>query len=496
VNTRDIDDFFAADLPSEPPPEQEAAPVQEPPNSYKKNGVHKIETVIDLTLERGLPVDVNAEKVILGAILLDNEALKEISISIEADDFFLDSHRRICLRMKELYDAGKPIDIVTLANLLNQHKEVETVGGVAYIASLTENLPRRPVIDEYIRIVADKSMARRIMQISSIIIERAADQTETASQTLDILDAELLQLKDRARLLSRRRNPEPFFVGYRTFVTTAPDDIKWTVEGIIQREGSGLVIGDSGASKSLLVFDLAIHLVAGVAWFHHKVPERLKVGLVAREDAPGLSQSRLMRLIEGSSEAVKMFLEGLDLESWLYINTRSQRETWSLQKETDIQEIIEATKERGIHFLFFDVFRALWEGNENDNQETAKVLAAAKRIEREAGCQVCIVHHLSKSDRGTIFDRARGGGINGWKEWGIGITVENPDAEPRDQIRKLHLHTKASVAASPIYYRIDGFEKKVELVEVEPPTQQYTFSKGKKKKESAPIQSNMPYTDD
>jgi RecA-family ATPase len=276
-------------------------------------------------------------------------------------------------------------------------------------------------------------------------------------------------------------------------VSTAPEEIKWTVEGIIQREGSGLIIGDSGASKSLLAFDLAIHLVAGVAWFHHKIPERLRVGLVAREDAPGLSQSRLMRLIEGSSEAVKMFLEGLDLESWLYINTRSQRETWSLQKDSDVQEIIEATKERGIHFLFFDVFRTLWEGNENDNQETAKVLAAAKQIEREANCQVCIIHHLSKSDRGTIFDRARGGGINGWKEWGIGITVENPDAQPRDKIRKMYFHTKASVDADPIHYRIDGYDRKVELVEVDPPTQEYSFKKGKKDKKEPEPQSPIPF---
>lgn len=491
MNTQDVDDFFAADDIPEPPPESQPAPEQEPP-STKRNGNRK-ETVPDLTFEAGMPTNTHAEKTILGAVMLDNQALKEISISLEADDYSLDSHRRIWLRMKDLYDAGRPIDIVTLSAELQKHKEVDVVGGISFLASLTEDLPRRPVIDDYVRTVADKSLARKLMCINSACIARAADQSESATQTLDILEAQLVALKDRARILSRRRNPEPFFVGYRTFVATAPTDIKWTVDGIIQREGSGLIIGDSGTSKSLLAFDLAIHMVAGVAWFHHKVPERLKVGLVAREDAPGLSQSRLMRLIEGSSEAVKMFLSGLDLEDWIYINTRSQRETWSLQKDADIQEIIEATKERGIHFLFFDVFRALWEGNENDNQETAKVLAAAKQIEREANCQVCIVHHLSKSDRGTIFDRARGGGINGWKEWGIGITVENPDAQPRDRIRKLHFHTKGGVEADSIYYRIEGYEKKVELVEVDAPTPEYNFRKGKNKKEPAQTQVQMPY---
>lgn len=494
MNTKDIDDFFAADTVPVPPLEMEddPAPIQEPPNQ-KHNG-YKREPVPVLALDQGLPCNVDAEKTILGAVLLDNAALKEISITLNDDDFSLDSHRRIWLRMADLYAAGRPIDIVTLSSELAKNKEIESVGGVAYLASLTEGLPRRPVIDEYIRLVADKSMARKIMLISSQIIARAADQSESATQTLNVLEAQLVELKDRSRLLSRTRNPEPFFVGFRSFLASAPDTMEWTVEELIQKEGNGLIIGDSGTSKSLLVFDLALHLVGGVAWFHHRIPKRVKVGLVAREDAPGLSHSRLKRLRSGAPESLSMFLDGIDLEDWLYVHTRAQRETWTLQKEADVQEIIESIKERGIQICFFDVFRVLWDGNENDNQETAKVLDAAKRISREANCQVCIVHHLSKSDRGTIFDRARGGGINGWKEWGMALTVDNPDASPKDQIRMIQFHTKASYANDPIYYRIDGYDSTLKLEEVEPPTQQYSNGKGKKKDTPAP-QSSMPYSD-
>ena len=64
--------------------------------------------------------------------------------SHQADDFSLDSHRRIFLRMSELMDASRAVDIVTLSNELARYKEVEAVGGVAYLASLTEGLPRRP----------------------------------------------------------------------------------------------------------------------------------------------------------------------------------------------------------------------------------------------------------------------------------------------------------------------------------------------------------------
>lgn len=493
MNTKDVDDFFAADSIPEPPPE--LAPVKEPP--AKKRKETKKESEPDLRMDVGLPSNIDAEKTIIGAVLLDNEALKEITISLDSDDYSLDSHRRIWVRMKELYEGGHSIDIVTLANLLAKHKEIQAVGGVAYLASLTEGLPRRPKIDEYIRIVADKSIARQIMGISSMIIARAADQSESAVQTLNVLEAQLVALKDRSRVLSRTRNPEPFFIGFRSFLASAPDTTNWTVEGLIQKEGNGLILGDPKTSKSLAVFDLALHLVGGVAWFHHKIPERVKVGLVTREDAPGLSQSRLKRLREGASESLSTFLEYIDLEDWLYVHTRAQRETWTLQKESDVQEIIESIKEHGIQICFFDVFRVLWHGNENDSQETAVVLEAVSRIGRETNCQIGLVHHVSKSDRGTIFDRARGSGIVGWTEWALGISIENPDADPKDRIRKMQFLTKASCEADPIYYRIDGYAEKLCLDEVEAPTPEYSFkhSAKKGKKEPEHKQANMPYRD-
>jgi hypothetical protein len=492
VNTKDVDDFFAMDKTPEPPPEIEEspAPITEP--SPKRNGYKKQAALPELSLDSGLPANVDAEKTILGAVLLDNAALKEISTTVDYEDFSLDSHRRIFHRMIELYESGQSVDIVTLANLLAQKKEVESVGGIAYIASLTEGLPRRPVIDEYVRIIADKSLLRKMMLVCSATIARAADQSEGAPEILAEMQTKLVELNDRIRLISLRKNPEPFFVGFRTFLAAAPDNTEWTVEGLIQKEGNGLILGDPGTSKSLAVFDLALHLVGGVSWFHHRVPKRVKVGLVTREDAPGLSQSRLKRLREGASESLSMFLAGLDLEDWLYVHTRTQRETWTLQNEADIQEIIEAIKERGIQICFFDVFRVLWHGNENDSQETSKVLESVKIIGREAKCQVGLVHHVSKSDRGTIFDRARGSGILGWREWAIGVSIENPDAEPRDRIRKAEFQCKAAGDAPPIYYRIVGEEKTLQLEEVDAPIAQYNFRQGKKGKKE-PETDRIPF---
>ncbi|MGD0730525.1 MAG: replicative DNA helicase [Terracidiphilus sp.] len=154
-------------------------------------------TIPDLTLEAGLPANLDAEKTILGAILLDNAAHAEAAEKIQSDDFSLDSHRRIFLRMTELMDAQRAVDIVTLANELSRYKEVESVGGVAYLASLTEGLPRRPVIEEYIRIVKDKSLLRKLMGICSMAIARAADQSESALDVLGAAEAELIKVTER-----------------------------------------------------------------------------------------------------------------------------------------------------------------------------------------------------------------------------------------------------------------------------------------------------------
>lgn len=182
-----LDDWMMPDTAPEPPQEQP----KPAPRSQQKQDRTQSQAIPDLTLDSGLPANIDAEKTILGAILLDNAAFLEAAEKIEADDFSLDSHRRIFARMAELIDDNRAIDIVTLAEQLNLHKEVSAVGGVAYLASLTEGLPRRPAIAEYLLIVKDKSIARKIMGLSSVTIAKLADQAEPALATAVWHESEL-----------------------------------------------------------------------------------------------------------------------------------------------------------------------------------------------------------------------------------------------------------------------------------------------------------------
>jgi replicative DNA helicase len=155
-------------------------------------------TLANLAFDSGLPANVDAEKTILGAILLDNAAHAEAAEKIEAEDFSLDSHQRIFRRMTELINSQKAVDIITLANELSRLKEIESIGGVAYLASLTEGLPRRPVIDEYIRIVKDKSMLRKLMLICSNAIAQAANQGEAALDVLGAAESRLMEVSEKS----------------------------------------------------------------------------------------------------------------------------------------------------------------------------------------------------------------------------------------------------------------------------------------------------------
>ncbi len=99
-------------------------------------------TIPDLRLDAGLPANVDAEKTILGAILLDNAAHAEAAEHINPDDFSLDSHRRIFLRMSELVDTGRAVDIVTLSN------ELMTLPVTIVVPTRAPTRPRRLWISE------------------------------------------------------------------------------------------------------------------------------------------------------------------------------------------------------------------------------------------------------------------------------------------------------------------------------------------------------------
>ena len=150
----------------------------------------------DYSLTRSLPANVEAERSILGAILLDNFAYNQAAESLKPENFSLDSHRRIYSRMVDLAESAKAIDLITLAEELDRCKELEAIGDVAYISSLLDGVPDRPSIEHYIQIVRDKALLRGLMHAANAAIARAAEQSDPAEEILNEAEAAIFQLSD------------------------------------------------------------------------------------------------------------------------------------------------------------------------------------------------------------------------------------------------------------------------------------------------------------
>ena len=149
------------------------------------------------SLDRGLPASLEAERAILGAILLDNSTYSQATELLQADDFSLDSHRRIYLRMMELGETSRPIDFVTLTEQLGQHHEIEAVGGAAYVMSLTDGLPRVKNIEHYVKIVKDKALLRGLIHAASAAIQKAYEQDAPAEEIIEAAESAIFQVAEK-----------------------------------------------------------------------------------------------------------------------------------------------------------------------------------------------------------------------------------------------------------------------------------------------------------
>lgn len=144
-----------------------------------------------------LPSNVEAERSILGAILLDNFAYNQAAEHLRTEDFSLDSHRRIYARMVDLAESSRPIDMITLIEELERHKELQAIGDVGYVSSLVEGVPERPSIEHYVRIVRDKALLRGLISAANTAIARASEQSDTADDVLSDAEAAIFQLSEK-----------------------------------------------------------------------------------------------------------------------------------------------------------------------------------------------------------------------------------------------------------------------------------------------------------
>jgi replicative DNA helicase len=180
--------------------------------------------------EKGLPTNVDAERFVLGSILLDDSLYVQAAGTLEPDDFSLEKHRRIFKRMGELQDRGERIDRITVANELMKFNELEACDGLTYLVSLDDGLPQIPNVDSYIRIVKDKAVLRRIIFASQHMMNRAMLGEEEPGEILAGAEESLLKLGD-SRVKSGLINPAQILQEYEGGISAFLDPSK-RIKGI------------------------------------------------------------------------------------------------------------------------------------------------------------------------------------------------------------------------------------------------------------------------
>lgn len=220
-------------------------------------------------LSKQLPMDVDAEKSILGAILLDNSYAPKAFSSLKPEEFFIDGHRAIYEAMQLMTGEGIPIDFVTLSSHLQTKGQLERVNGSPYISALSDGMPRVSNIGHYVKIVKAKSLLRNLIH-TAYEVEKAAfleegapeEIVEKAVQSLLALSSGIggpliRSWYDVSQSAFNKIQTEHDFPENATRINTGITDLDRQVEGFRKKEFV-VIVGPTSHGKTLLAQQLAV----------------------------------------------------------------------------------------------------------------------------------------------------------------------------------------------------------------------------------------------
>ncbi|MEO5950385.1 MAG: replicative DNA helicase [Candidatus Saccharimonadales bacterium] len=356
------------------------------------------------------PQNVDAEMSLLGAVLIDEETLADISEHVTPKDFYDKRHGTIFGGMMRLYEHHRPVDLLTLTDELKKKDELELVGGSAYLTELTNYVPTAAHAEAYAEMVSLKAVRRRLIKASAEISELGYDEDNTAQELLGKAEAELFAVSDQTlkqdlvsiesiltesfdRMEELHRNK-----GALRGVRTGWRDLDNMTAGL-QRSDLIILAARPAMGKTTLVTNLAYN-IATVA----KQPvlffslEMSKEQLVDRmlADASGvdawnirtgnLSDDDFSKLSEAMGEMAEapIFIDDTPGVSVLEMRTKARR----------------AAHEQPLGLIIVDYLQLMQgSGNNNGNrvQEVSEISRGLKLIARELNVPVIGLSQLSRS---------------------------------------------------------------------------------------------------
>ena len=149
--------------------------------------------------ERVPPQNIEAEQSVLGAMLIDKEAIAKVTEVLNADDFYREAHRVIFTAMLELYNKNEAVDLITVTDILRRDNKLEDIGGIAYITSLANIVLTAANVKYHADIVAEKSVLRQLVKVSTEIAAMGYEANDEVGVLLDTAESRILEISNRKK---------------------------------------------------------------------------------------------------------------------------------------------------------------------------------------------------------------------------------------------------------------------------------------------------------
>ncbi len=354
------------------------------------------------------PHSPEAEESVLGAILLDKDAIIEIAEFLRPEDFYDERNREIYDCALELFENRIPIDVLTISERLKKHKFLKKIGGVSYLATIANAVPTAAHVDQYAKIVKESATKRALMRAASTLVELATDDSLPANELLDRAESEVFSLTQKqltgvftpvkdalAESFDRLDELHKQGEGLRG-MSTGFKDLDDTLAGM-QRSNLIILAARPGVGKTSFALNIAQHLA---------VKEKRSVGMFSLEMSKEELVDRLL-VAQADIDAWKLKAGKLSEDDFtkLSIAMGQLAEAPIYIDDTPALSVLEMrTKarrlqvEHGIDLLIIDYLQLARSRNlENRVQEVSEISQGFKNIARELKIPVLALSQLSRS---------------------------------------------------------------------------------------------------
>jgi len=363
---------------------------------------------IDYSLHKIPPQNIEAEQSILGGILLDNHAVNSVLEILKVDDFYGEAHRKIFLSIVDLSEKNEPSDLITLSNILRDKKQIDDVGGVAYLASLVDNVPSAANIAYYSKIVKEKSILRRLIGVSTEILNKSYNTTADVENVLDDAEHAIFEIsenkikpsffplkdiiKDSFKAIEKLYEKKALITG----ITTGFEELDRITSGF-QKSDLVIIAGRPSMGKTALAINIAqnaaIEMGISVALFSLEMSkeqlairmlssearvdsQRLRKGFLGETDWPKLTTAA-GRLSEAS-----IFIDDTPAISALEMKAKSRR----------------LKAEKGLGLIVLDYLQLMRGRNMSlpREQEISEISRSLKALAKELDVPVVALSQLNR----------------------------------------------------------------------------------------------------